>query len=77
MRVVPEVYRRALETQVNVDKAEPHELEEKVLTFIRNNTSGQVSMDVGHVDVGNNHDNWEWNSSVTGEASMGKRFRGR
>ena len=40
MKVVPETYRRAMETQVDVDKVEPHNLEEKVLAFIRNNTSG-------------------------------------
>ena len=40
MRVVPETYRRAMETQVDVDKVEPHNLEDKVLAFIRNNTSG-------------------------------------
>ena len=31
MRVVPETYRRAMETQVDVDKVEPHNLEDKVL----------------------------------------------
>ena len=35
MRVVPETYRRAMETQVDVDKVEPHNLEDKVLAFIR------------------------------------------
>ena len=45
MRVVPE-YRRAMETQVDVDK-EPHNLEDKVLAFIRNNTSGVAPMDIG------------------------------
>ena len=33
MKVVPETYRKALETQVDVDKVEPHNLEEKVLAF--------------------------------------------
>ena len=40
MRVVQETYRRAMETQVDVDKVEPHNLEGKVLAFIRKNTSG-------------------------------------
>lgn len=35
MTVVPDVCRRALETHINIDKAEPHELEERVLIFIR------------------------------------------
>ena len=45
MRVVPETYRRAMETQVDVDKVEPHNLEDTVLAFIRNNTSGTVPVD--------------------------------
>ena len=45
MRVVPETYRRAMETQVHVDKVEPHNLEDKVLAFhqrqhIRHGTNG-------------------------------------
>ena len=44
MRVVPETYRRPMETQVDVDKVEPHNLEDKVLAFIRNNTSGAAPM---------------------------------
>ena len=47
VRVVPETYRRAMETQVDVDKVEPHNLEDKVLAFIRNNTSGAAPMDMG------------------------------
>ena len=39
MKVVPETYRRALEMQVDVDKVEPHNLKDRVLAFIRNNTS--------------------------------------
>ena len=52
MRVVPETYRRAMETQVDVDKVEPHNLEEKVLAFIRNNTSGAAPMDIGNIAPG-------------------------
>ena len=49
MRVVPETYRRAMETQVDVIKVEPHSLEDKVLAFIRNNTSGAAPMDIGNI----------------------------
>ena len=52
MRVVPETYRRATETQVDVDKVEPHNLEDKVLVFIRNNTSGAAPMDIGNIAPG-------------------------
>ena len=52
MRVVPETYRRTMETQVDVDKVEPHNLEDKVLAFIRNNTSGAAPMDIGNIAPG-------------------------
>ena len=52
MRVVPETYRRVLETQVDVDKVETHNLEDKVLAFIRNNTSGAAPMDIGNIAPG-------------------------
>ena len=52
MRVVPETYRRAMETQVDVDKVEPHNLEDKVLAVIRNNTSGAAPMDIGSIAPG-------------------------
>ena len=52
MRVVPETFRRAMETQVDVDKVEPHKLVEKVLAFIRNNTSGAAPMDIGNIAPG-------------------------
>ena len=49
MKVVLETYRRAMETPVDVDKVEPHNLKDKVLAFIRNNTSGSAPMDIGAV----------------------------
>ena len=52
MRVVPETYRTAMETQVDVDKVEAHNLEVKVLAFIRNNTSGAAPMDIGNIAPG-------------------------
>ena len=52
MRVVPETYRRALETQFDADKVEPHNLEDKVLAFIRNNTSDAAPMDIGSIAPG-------------------------
>ena len=52
MRVVPETHRRAMETQVDVDKVEPHNLEDKVLAFIRNNTPGAAPMDIGNIAPG-------------------------
>ena len=52
MRVVPETYRRAMETQVDVDKVEPHILEDRALAFIRNNTSGAAPMDIGNIAPG-------------------------
>ena len=65
MKVVPETYRKALETQVDVDKVEPHLLEEKVLAFIRNNTSSAVPMDIGNVGLGElSHSGAQWNTSL-------------
>ena len=52
MRVVPETYRRVMETQVDVDRVEPHNLEDKVLAFIRKNTSGAAPMDIGNIAPG-------------------------
>ena len=52
MRVVPETHRGAMETQVDVDKVEPHNLEDKVLAFTRNNTSGAAPMDIGNIAPG-------------------------
>ena len=52
MTVVPETYRRAMETQVDVDKVEPHNLEDKVLAFTRNNTFGAAPMDIGNIATG-------------------------
>ena len=52
MRVVPETHRRAMETQVDVDKVEPHNLEDKVLASIRNNTSDAAPMDIGNIAPG-------------------------
>ena len=36
-------------TQVSVDKIEPHNLEDKVFAFIRNNTSGTTPMDIRNI----------------------------
>ena len=52
MRVVLETYRRTMETQVDVDKVEPHNLEDKVLAFIRDNTSCAAPMDIGNIAPG-------------------------
>ena len=52
MRVVPETYRRAMETQVDVYKVEPHNLEDKVLAFIGNNTSRAAPMYIGNIAPG-------------------------
>ena len=53
MRVVPETYHRAMETQVDVEEVEPHNLEDnKVLAFIRNNTSGAAQIDIGNIAPG-------------------------
>ena len=52
VRVVPETFRRAMETHVEVDKVEPHNLEDKVLVFIRNNTSDAAPMDIGIIAPG-------------------------
>ena len=41
-----------METQVDEDKVEPHNLEDKVLVFIRNNTSGAAPMDMGNTALG-------------------------
>ena len=44
VRAVPETYRRAMETQVDEDKVEPHNLQ--------NNTSGAAPMDIGNIAPG-------------------------
>ena len=41
-----------METQVDVDKVEPHNMEDKALAFIRNNTSGAAPMDIGNIAPG-------------------------
>ena len=41
-----------METQVDVDKVELHNLKDKVVAFIRNNTSGAAPMDIGNVAPG-------------------------
>ena len=41
-----------METQVDVDKVEPHNLEDKDLAFIRNKTSGAAPMDIGNIAPG-------------------------
>ena len=41
-----------METQVDADKVEPHNLEDKVLAVIRNNTSGAAPMDIGSIAPG-------------------------
>ena len=46
MRAVPETYRRAMETQVDADKVDTHNLEDKVFAFIRKNTSCNAPMDL-------------------------------
>lgn len=56
------MYQRTLDTQVNADKAEPHELGEQVLTFTRNKTSSSAPLDIGCAD-GHHIVNWEWTDS--------------
>ena len=46
LRVVPESYRRVLETQFDIDKVEPNNLEDGVLAFVRNNTSAAAPIDI-------------------------------
>ena len=41
-----------METQVDVDKVKPHNLEDKVLAFIRNNTCGAAPLDIGNIAPG-------------------------
>ena len=52
MRVVPETYRRAMETQVDVYKVELHNLEDKVLAFVRNNTSSAAPKVIENIAPG-------------------------
>ena len=66
LKVVPETYRRALETQVDVDKVEFHSLKDKVLAFIRNKTSGSAPMDIGAVTPGFGGSNQSTTSSSHG-----------
>ena len=51
MRVVAETYRRAMETQVDVDKVERYNLEDKILTFNRHNSSG-AAPGIGNIAPG-------------------------
>ena len=71
MRVVPETYRRAMETQVDVDKVEPHNLEDNVLAFIRNNTSGDAPMDIGNIAPGQTPGLGSSNQSTTSSSHGG------
>ena len=71
MRVVPETYRRAMETQVDVDKVEPHNLEDKVLAFIRNSTSGAAPMEIGNIAPGQTPGLGSSNQSITSSSHGG------
>ena len=72
MRVVPETYRRAMETQVDADKVEPHNLEDKVLAFIGNNTSNAAPMDIGNINL--HSSSQSTTSSSHGRSTMGTRL---
>ena len=52
IKVVPEAHRRAMETQVDVDQVDPHNLESKALAFIGNTTSDAAPMDIGSIAPG-------------------------
>ena len=41
-----------METQLDFDKGERHYLEDKLLTFIKNDTSGAAPMDIGNIAPG-------------------------
>ena len=45
MRVVPENYKRGLEMQIDVDRCTAQTIEDKIMQFIRSNSTGPVSMD--------------------------------
>ena len=71
-RVVPKAHRRALETQVDTDKVERHNLEDKVLVFFRNNTSGAAPTDIGNIAPGCMN---TVKISCFGEKTASKKFR--
>lgn len=45
MRVVPETYRKGLEMQIDVDRCSTQAIEDKIMQFIRSNSTGPVGMD--------------------------------
>ena len=47
MRVVPETYRKGMELQIDIDKTDPGAIEDKIMQFIRTQSTGPAGMDVG------------------------------
>ena len=73
MRVVPENYRKGLEMQVDVDRTAVSLIEDKVMQFIRSNSSGAANMDIGALrrdcDSGLTEP-WDWTWGNTGAYIM-------
>ena len=73
MRVVPENYRKGLEMQVDVDRTAVNLIEDKVMQFIRSNSSGAAHMDVGTLRkdcASGSTESWDWAWGPTGAYSM-------
>ena len=45
MKVVPEHFKKGLEMQIDIDRSDVHVIEDKVMQFIRTNSSGLAGMD--------------------------------
>ena len=51
IQAIPDTYKKALDTQIDIDDIDPHKLEEQILVSIRNNSGGPVPMDIGNLDT--------------------------
>ena len=63
MRVVPENYRKGLEMQIDVDRCTTQAIEDKIMQFIRSNSTGPVSMDTNAFQQPKA---WDWSQESWG-----------
>ena len=49
LKVVPQAYQKGLEMQVDVDRSPIHSIEDKIMTFVRNHSTGPSGMDTSNL----------------------------
>ena len=70
MKVVPENYKKGLEMQIDVDRSEVHVIEDKVMQFIRTNSTGVASMDTSLLRQADGAGGADWGPRATGAYGM-------